>query len=319
MPPRRTAGWCSGARLRPGSRSRRLPPGRRGKGTVRAERSRFALDADRLVEAVAAEVPEFTVPRQQRQSAVAWLPSNNDGALPSSPLLTEEPVERGHGPDRPLGGPGRRPDPGTGRRCPGRVQGPHDLGAGGDRRQDAGLLGDGPPLRRRAGRAAAVSPRPGRGGRRHDVSGAMGAGADRRSTARSRAAGSFDAPRLPRAGRRRGAARPGRGHSVRRDGGPVRRSPRADRGGTAVERPEPVPQPARSVGLCLAIGRWTYEGRTGRAGAAGRAGQDSGGGRSTSPRPLRSGSASAWRSPAPIPGRPRADGGSTICSRRWTT
>src|SRR5262245_3372720 len=54
-----------------------------------AQRSRFALDADRLAEAVAAEVPGFEPSGPQRQSWVAWLPSNGQGALPSSPLLTE--------------------------------------------------------------------------------------------------------------------------------------------------------------------------------------------------------------------------------------
>ena len=62
----------------------------RRNASARPARSRFALAADQLVDAVTAEIPEFTVPKTQRQSAVAWLPSNDDGALPSSPLLTEE-------------------------------------------------------------------------------------------------------------------------------------------------------------------------------------------------------------------------------------
>jgi SNF2 family DNA or RNA helicase len=56
---------------------------------VKAPCSRFALDADRLVEAVTAEVSGFEPAKDQRQSWVAWLPSNDQGALPSSPLLTE--------------------------------------------------------------------------------------------------------------------------------------------------------------------------------------------------------------------------------------
>ena len=57
--------------------------------------SRFALEADRLVETVAAEVDGFKVSGEQQQSFVAWLPSNEDGTLPSSPLLSEQPVEPG--------------------------------------------------------------------------------------------------------------------------------------------------------------------------------------------------------------------------------
>lgn len=62
---------------------------RRVVGSARPARSRFALEGDRLVEAVAAEVPGFAPAKEQGQSWVAWLPSNAQGALPSSPLLTE--------------------------------------------------------------------------------------------------------------------------------------------------------------------------------------------------------------------------------------
>ena len=37
----------------------------------------------------------FKASRDQKQQAIAWLPSNEHGALPSSPLLTDEPEERG--------------------------------------------------------------------------------------------------------------------------------------------------------------------------------------------------------------------------------
>ena len=62
---------------------------------ARPPRSRFALDGDRLAEAVAGEVSGFAPSKEQRQRWVAWLPSNEQGALPSSPLLTEQPEERG--------------------------------------------------------------------------------------------------------------------------------------------------------------------------------------------------------------------------------
>jgi hypothetical protein len=71
------------------------PEATRRKTSARPARSRFAPEADRFVEAVAAEVPGFTVPKERRLSAIAWLPSNDDGALPSSPLLAESPTDPG--------------------------------------------------------------------------------------------------------------------------------------------------------------------------------------------------------------------------------
>ena len=62
---------------------------------ARPPRSRFALEGDRLAEAVAGEVSGFEPAKEQRQRWVAWLPSNEQGALPSSPLLTERPEDRG--------------------------------------------------------------------------------------------------------------------------------------------------------------------------------------------------------------------------------
>jgi SNF2 family DNA or RNA helicase len=65
-------------------------------GPARLSRSRFALEADRLAEVVAAEVPGFTAPKGRREEGwVAWLPSDERGALPSSPLLDDGPVDRG--------------------------------------------------------------------------------------------------------------------------------------------------------------------------------------------------------------------------------
>ena len=64
-------------------------------GAVQVSRSRFALEADRLAEAVAAEVSGFKPTTQQGQRWVVWLPSNEQGALPSSPLLTESPEDQG--------------------------------------------------------------------------------------------------------------------------------------------------------------------------------------------------------------------------------
>jgi hypothetical protein len=58
-------------------------------------RSRFALEGDRLAEAVAVDVSGFEPSKEQWQRWVAWLPSNEQGALPSSPLLTERPEDQG--------------------------------------------------------------------------------------------------------------------------------------------------------------------------------------------------------------------------------
>ena len=59
----------------------------------RVQPSRFALAADRLEEVLAAPVTSFKAARDQKQQWTAWLPSSDAGALPSSPLLTEEPDE----------------------------------------------------------------------------------------------------------------------------------------------------------------------------------------------------------------------------------
>src|SRR4051794_27084971 len=78
-----------------------VPP---AKGTRKAARrtvaarllpSRFALEDDRLIEAVAAGVSGFEISGERRQRRVVWLPSNDHGALPSSPLLTEGTEEPG--------------------------------------------------------------------------------------------------------------------------------------------------------------------------------------------------------------------------------
>src|SRR5262245_20945216 len=78
--------WGETSTVSPAKTSRKVA---RRVETVQAARSRFALDADRLAEAVTAEVSGFEPTKDQRQSWVAWLPSNDQGALPSSPLLTE--------------------------------------------------------------------------------------------------------------------------------------------------------------------------------------------------------------------------------------
>ena len=61
----------------------------------RAQRSRFALETDRLAEAAAGELADFKASKDQREIWTAWLPSNERGAIPSSPLLLEEPEEQG--------------------------------------------------------------------------------------------------------------------------------------------------------------------------------------------------------------------------------
>ena len=58
-------------------------------------RSRFALDAVCLAEVLSSEFSGFAPAKEQIQSLVAWLPSNAQGALPSSPLLTEKPEAQG--------------------------------------------------------------------------------------------------------------------------------------------------------------------------------------------------------------------------------
>jgi SNF2 family DNA or RNA helicase len=67
--------------------------------------SRFALDADRLV-STADEVPGFDSAGVRPMRLVAWLPSTERGALPSSPLLTEAPEEPGAVEIVPWGTPG---------------------------------------------------------------------------------------------------------------------------------------------------------------------------------------------------------------------
>jgi SNF2 family DNA or RNA helicase len=75
------------------------PPGKatrkaaRRTGPAKLLPARFALDQVRLAEALAAEVPGFAASKEQRQRYVAWLPSSEQGALPSSPLLTDQPDE----------------------------------------------------------------------------------------------------------------------------------------------------------------------------------------------------------------------------------
>jgi SNF2 family DNA or RNA helicase len=75
-----------------GKTSRKVP---RRIGSARLLRSRFALEEDRLGEVVAGEVSGFKSAKDQRQRWVAWLPSNEKGVLPSSPLLTEEAEDEG--------------------------------------------------------------------------------------------------------------------------------------------------------------------------------------------------------------------------------
>ena len=70
--------------------TRRVKPAAAG-----VPRSRFALEGDRLAETVAGEISGFALSKEQRQSWVAWLPTNVDGALPSSPLLIEGAEDRG--------------------------------------------------------------------------------------------------------------------------------------------------------------------------------------------------------------------------------
>ena len=66
----------------------------RRNGEFRAHLSRFALDAERLVE-IFAGLTGSKVSKDGRQQWIAWLPSSERGALPSSPLLVEEPEEPG--------------------------------------------------------------------------------------------------------------------------------------------------------------------------------------------------------------------------------
>ena len=66
----------------------------RRNGEFRVGLSRFALDGDRLAE-VLAELGGSKASKDQRQQWIAWLPSSERGALPSSPLLVEEPEEPG--------------------------------------------------------------------------------------------------------------------------------------------------------------------------------------------------------------------------------
>ncbi|APW59843.1 DEAD/DEAH box helicase [Paludisphaera borealis] len=67
----------------------------RGAEPARVSRSRFALDADHLAEAASSEVPGVAFSKQPPRHWVAWLPSNERGALPSSPLLTDGPEDQG--------------------------------------------------------------------------------------------------------------------------------------------------------------------------------------------------------------------------------
>src|SRR5262249_43179947 len=78
-----------------GSSGKKPRTATRRTGTARLARSRYALDDDGLTQAVSVEVPGFAVSKQQRGRWVAWLPSNDQGALPSSSLLAEGPVDQG--------------------------------------------------------------------------------------------------------------------------------------------------------------------------------------------------------------------------------
>ena len=92
---------CFRIRWRVRALGRDIGPGA-GEGTpeggaqgVHAARARpVAPDPDRLIDVVAAEVPGLEISKDQRRSLVAWLPSNDEGALPSSPMLTEQPLCR---------------------------------------------------------------------------------------------------------------------------------------------------------------------------------------------------------------------------------
>jgi len=59
-----------------------------------------------MVEAASAEVPGFKAGKDQQGDWVAWLPSSRRGAMPSSPLLVEEPETPGAASIVPWGAPG---------------------------------------------------------------------------------------------------------------------------------------------------------------------------------------------------------------------
>ncbi len=73
------------------------PPrkGTRKKASSQPSPSGFALSEGLLVETVANEVTGFNVEKDQRQKWVAWLPSDDQGALPSSQSLMDVPREVG--------------------------------------------------------------------------------------------------------------------------------------------------------------------------------------------------------------------------------
>jgi hypothetical protein len=73
--------WGETSTEPPGETSRKAT---RRLGPARLLRSRFALGEDRLAEAVDVEVSSFAVSKGQRQRWVAWLPSNEHGALYSA-------------------------------------------------------------------------------------------------------------------------------------------------------------------------------------------------------------------------------------------
>ena len=70
-------------------------PTRKPKSSRRVEPARFALEVDRLAEATAAEISGLAFSNPSPRHWFAWLPSNERGALPSSPLLTDEPEDQG--------------------------------------------------------------------------------------------------------------------------------------------------------------------------------------------------------------------------------
>ncbi len=120
----------------------------RRNGEFRVGLSRFALDGDRLAE-VLAELGGSKASKDQRQQWIAWLPTSERGALPSSPLLVEEPEELGEVKLSPWKTPALALDERPGRRASARDDGKDDLRARYCRRQDAGLLVERAPLCRR--------------------------------------------------------------------------------------------------------------------------------------------------------------------------
>ena len=84
--------WGETSLEQPGKPARKAV---RRNGEFRVRPSRFALDEERLAETLADLVDGFKVAKSQRQQWTTWLPSSERGALPSSPLLCDEPEEPG--------------------------------------------------------------------------------------------------------------------------------------------------------------------------------------------------------------------------------